>query len=67
MTQNNPADASLFELERLRKAANALRDAQIAYMADRGNDELGKVVGQRAQELDEVLGRSGKHEMKPGP
>lgn len=41
--------------ERLRDAALALRDAQQAYMADRGNDDLGKQVGIRAAELDAVL------------
>lgn len=39
----------------LLNAARNLRAAQRAYMADRGNHELGRVVAQRAQELDEVL------------
>jgi hypothetical protein len=37
-------------------AARALRAAQRAYMADRGNEELGKAVGAAAAELDRVLG-----------
>lgn len=41
-------------LELLRAAKN-LREAQKAYMADRGNDELGRMVAQRAKQLDEVI------------
>lgn len=43
----------------LRTASLALRDAQRAYMADRGNEELGKAVGAAAAELDRVLGEGG--------
>lgn len=46
------------EVERRRSiegAARNLRAAQTAYMADRGNDELGKAVGAAAVELDHVL------------
>jgi hypothetical protein len=44
------------EIEALRKAGNNLRDAQKAYMENRGNQELGKKVGEMAAKLDEVLG-----------
>jgi len=40
---------------RIALAAKALRDAQRAYMADRGNDTLGRVVARRAEELDSAL------------
>lgn len=43
------------EIEALREAGNNLRNAQKAYMADRGNNELGKKVGEMAQALDDVL------------
>jgi hypothetical protein len=32
-----------------------LRQAQVNYMADRGNNEKGKAVGQAAKRADEVL------------
>lgn len=35
--------------------AEALRAAQRLYMADRGNEELGKAVGKAAAEVDEAL------------
>lgn len=35
--------------------ARLLREAQKAYMADRGNEELGKRVGVSAEALDEAL------------
>lgn len=34
------------------RQARRLREAQKAYMADRGNDALGKAVGEAAKELD---------------
>ena len=43
----------------LEGAAGRLRKAQRRYMADRGNDELGRAVGDRAKELDAVLSRAG--------
>jgi uncharacterized coiled-coil DUF342 family protein len=43
------------ENERLRAAAQALRAAQRAYLANRGNETLGKAVGEAAKKLDEVL------------
>lgn len=52
-------EANNREVERRREvvgAARALRTAQRAYMADRGNEELGKAVGTTAAELDRVLG-----------
>lgn len=36
-------------------AAKRLRDAQRAYMADRGNNELGLAVAVAAQDLDEAI------------
>lgn len=42
--------------DRLRQAAQALRDAQKAYMANRKNPEYGKQVAVKAKELDVVLG-----------
>lgn len=42
--------------ERLEAAARNLREAQKAYMADRGNENLGKAVGEAAAELDLILG-----------
>jgi hypothetical protein len=39
----------------LEDAASALRAAQRAYMADRGNNALGAKVGQAAAHLDAVL------------
>lgn len=41
----------------LRDAATTLREAQKAYMSDRGNNALGTVVGQCAAQLDDVLER----------
>ena len=47
------------ELERmfdeLLEAAKELREAQKNYMADRGNDALGKIVGEKAEILDSVI------------
>lgn len=39
-------------------AAIALREAQKAYMADRGNEELGKRVGVAAKNLDYAIERA---------
>lgn len=36
-------------------AARNLRQAQRAYLADRGNEELGRAVGEAAEALDAVL------------
>lgn len=44
------------ELFRLKKAVTNLRDAQRAYMADRGNEALGKAVADAAKEVDQLLG-----------
>lgn len=41
--------------EALLQAAKNLRSAQRAYMADRGNEELGRLVGDRARELDAII------------
>lgn len=41
--------------DELREAATALRIAQKAYMADRGNNDKGKAVGEAAKVLDAVL------------
>lgn len=43
------------ENEALRAAAGSLRHAQKAYMADRGNEALGKAVAVAAARLDAVL------------
>lgn len=48
--------------EALKTASVALRNAQKAYMANRGNQEYGKQVAVKAKELDEVLGRLPKKE-----
>lgn len=42
----------------LLEAAIALREAQKAYMADRGNDELGKKVAEAARILDFAIYRT---------
>lgn len=42
-------------IENVVRAARALRDSQRAYMADRGNEALGKIVGERAADLDAAL------------
>ena len=42
----------------LRDAAIKLRQAQRAYMNERGNKELGKSVGMAAEALDDVLLKS---------
>jgi hypothetical protein len=42
-------------LRNLRTAALALRSAQRAYMEQRGNEELGQKVGEKARQLDKVL------------
>ena len=39
----------------LLQAAINLRNAQRDYMNNRGNEELGRVVGVRARELDDVI------------
>lgn len=41
----------------LRKAVIELRQAQIAYMQNRGNDELGKKVAEAANEIDILLNK----------
>ena len=42
-------------LYKLLDASKQLRKAQKRYMADRGNEELGKAVGIKASELDDVI------------
>jgi len=42
----------------LLEAAKALRAAQRAYMADRGNEALGKAVGAAAAVLDEAIAQA---------
>jgi hypothetical protein len=39
-----------------------MRAAQVAYMQDRGNNQLGKLVAEAAVELDNLLKRLGTHE-----
>jgi hypothetical protein len=56
---NDLLDANNREVERRRAVeggARKLRSAQRAYMADRGNETLGKAVGSAAAELDVLLG-----------
>ena len=48
-------EEAIVAVERLLVSAKNLRAAQRDYMADRGNEELGRRVGQRAQELDGVI------------
>ena len=43
------------ERDALVEAASQLRQAQRDYMADRGNDAKGKIVGQKAKALDATL------------
>lgn len=43
------------DYEELRDAVVALRRAQRAYLADRGNEELGAAVARAADYVDEVL------------
>jgi hypothetical protein len=43
-------------IKELENAARALRSAQRAYMAHRGDQNLGKMVALAAKELDRVLG-----------
>jgi hypothetical protein len=42
----------------LYEAAFNLRKAQRAYLADRGNEQLGRSVGEAAAELDDVLNKA---------
>lgn len=42
-------------VRQLEEAAEALREAQKAYMADRGNNDLGRKVGEAAERLDAAL------------
>lgn len=42
-------------LKKVKRRAEDLRTAQKAYMADRGNNELGKAVGEASTKLDEAL------------
>jgi hypothetical protein len=42
-------------VERLLFAAKHLRACQRAYMADRGNESLGRAVGQAAEMLDGAI------------
>ena len=65
-TATNWADSMLKDFDKrfpefkkpdhLKESAQKLREAQKAYMADRGNDELGKQVAAAAADLDLVLG-----------
>jgi uncharacterized protein (DUF2384 family) len=41
--------------EKLCEAAEALRSAQRRYMADRGNDDLGRRVARAAKDLDKAI------------
>lgn len=41
--------------DRLVQATRQLREAQKAYMADRGNELLGKAVGAAAVQVDQIL------------
>ena len=50
--------ANAAEVAALRGAAQALRAAQRAYMADRGNEMLGKAVGIAAADMDRALAAS---------
>lgn len=51
-----PADpAADPKVQELVEAANCLRDAQRAYMSDRGNDKLGQNVAIAAERLDTIL------------
>lgn len=43
-------------LQNLVRLADALRAAQRAYMADRGNDAKGKAVAEAARAYDEARG-----------
>lgn len=45
--------------DELAAAALALRSAQRAYMADRGNEKLGRDVASAAEALDRVLAAQG--------
>lgn len=47
-------------LESLLTAAKALRAAQRAYMAERGNEQLGRTVAEAATELDRAIERAEK-------
>ncbi len=50
--------AVAYKIERfdeLLKIAKELRTAQKNYMDDRGNDGLGKIVGEKAAQLDEAI------------
>ena len=57
--QRQRAEKAEAEVARLRTAAENLRAAQRAYMADRGNERLGKAVGIAAIALDEALASLG--------
>lgn len=53
---NAVLEASLDVQITLVEAVTKLRQAQKAYMADRGNEDLGKAVGIAAKEVDAILG-----------
>jgi hypothetical protein len=48
-------EEAIWCVEALLAAAKNLRAAQRAYMSDRGNEQLGRAVGDRARELDELI------------
>ena len=51
----NDLEKALRDLYALYSAVVELREAQKAYMADRGNDQLGAVVGKAAANVDSAL------------
>lgn len=51
-------EAKIIKLAKVRQAAIELRIAQKNYMADRGNEELGKAVGRSAELLDQAIADS---------
>lgn len=51
-------ETKIVKLAKVRTAAIALREAQISYMANRGNQVLGEAVGKAAEALDKAIKES---------
>jgi cell division septum initiation protein DivIVA len=59
MKANNALHDENARLKQLVDLADALRAAQRAYMADRGNDQLGRAVANAAKSYDGLRGLGG--------
>jgi hypothetical protein len=59
MKANNRLHDENARLKQLVDLADALRAAQRAYMADRGNDQLGRAVASAAKSYDDLRSLGG--------